>query len=833
MIQVLERRAVVSPTPTPIGETEASETLLARANRKTGSIPASLLVARVMAVTRGADWPVQREALEAVLRRVASAKKDGVRIASRPAGGVGFYRAGTGRPYELLLVSVDPPRGSCECPDFLRGSLGLCKHLLAVLDALASKPKDWETARRRQPWSGPARLTWDPVRPLRGAGDWLGQVRRTDGRSDRWFGPGGALHRTFADRPRPRLNLVRDLAREAAGTRGEPALRSLLAAERERLERVVRDAADLPKLAGALRSLELKLYPYQREGVERFLAVGRLVLADDMGLGKTAQAAAAAHALWRAGKVRRGLVVAPASLKSQWLREWQQFTDTPLEIVAGDPQERRRAFAAPKGFLITNYEALLRDLDAVQKWAPDFVILDEAQRIKNWATKTAAYVKTLRPRYRLVLTGTPMENRLEELASVVEWVDDRALEPKWRLAPWHAAEGGARNLDTLRARLAGCMLRRIRQDVLKQLPGRTDTRMPVELTPAQREEHDALNQPIARIVGIAQQRPLRQEEFLRLMTLLNTQRIICNGLAQLQFEEVWPTIAPVRKPSEAMLESLHAPKLVELRELIRSVVLEQRRKVVVFSQWRRMLRLADWAVRDVLAEDGRRSVFFTGHENQKRRTQNIVEFHDDDDARVLFATDAGGVGLNLQRAANCCVNMDMPWNPAVLEQRIGRIHRIGQKRPIDAYALVAEEGIESRILDIVGNKQALFRGLFDGSSDEIAFERSGGFISRIERIVEPVRAPRIEPAEDEPEREMESKLAAADESGDTEAAVDAATEPGRAPSAAQIEGLFTGLSVRTTPRGGVVIEATPEAAAALSALLEGVGRLLKGATRPR
>ena len=130
----------------------------------------------------------------------------------------------------------------------------------------------------------------------------------------------------------------------------------------------------------------------------------------------------------------------------------------------------------------------------IRRWDPDLVVLDEAQRIKNWATKTALSVKGLSPRYRLVLTGTPMENRIEELASVVEWVDDSALEPKWRLGPLHAiqADGrrevvGVRNLDTLRDRLRECMLRRVRQEVLAQLPPRTDTRVPIEMTEPQLE----------------------------------------------------------------------------------------------------------------------------------------------------------------------------------------------------------------------------------------------------------------------------------------------------------------------------------------------------------
>ena len=225
------------------------------------------------------------------------------------------------------------------------------------------------------------------------------------------------------------------------------------------------------------------------------------------------------------------------------------------------------------------------------------------------------------------------------------------------------------------------------------------------------------------------------------MSLLTTQRIISNGLAQLDFKDVWPTIRPRARPRRGVLKGLSSPKLLELRQLIRQLVLEQGRKVVVFSQWRRMLTLAHWAVGDILAEGGFRAGFFTGAEGQKRRTQNIVEFHDDPDHRILFASDAGGVGLNLQHASNCVINLELPWNPAVLEQRIGRIYRLGQKQPIDVFNLVCEQGIESRIAGLVGSKQAFFKGLFDGESDAIQFNQSSSFLTRVEKIYEPVPSP--------------------------------------------------------------------------------------------
>ena len=483
----------------------------------------------------------------------------------------------------------------------MRSSLGLCKHLFAVLEDAISKRRRVEVERELAP--EPA-LRWDPIRPLIGPGDWLARVSWVDGMPDRvlrrWLRPatGRVWTVSVPAAPQQRLTLVDRLLAALRDGKSEPALHALLQEEHARLARQIQTASTRKRLHHAVRTLKQSLYPYQHDGVDRFFVQGRLLLADDMGLGKTAQAIAACHALWHTGRVRRGLLVVPAALKPQWLREWQLFTDAPAAMIEGNPAQRRAAFdTCARGFLLGNYEQLIRDIDVVRNWTPDIVVLDEAQRIKNWATKTAVTVKRLDPPYRLVLTGTPMENRLDELASIVEWVDDLALEPKWRLAAWHTTPvdgkteiGGARNLDTLRTRLATCMVRRVRHEVLSQLPARTDTRIPIEMTAEQMEEHDALNLPIAQILGRAKRRALTQAEFLRLMTLLTTQRIIANGLAQLRFEQVWPDLSRIDRPTDSTLQGLASPKLVELRELIAQLALAQGRKVVVFSQWRRMLQ---------------------------------------------------------------------------------------------------------------------------------------------------------------------------------------------------------------------------------------------------
>jgi SNF2 family DNA or RNA helicase len=544
-------------------------------------------------------------------------------------------------------------------------------------------------------------------------------------------------------------------------------------------------------------------------------------------------------------------LIVPVPLKTQWQREWLDTTgEVPLAVVDGQKPERDRLYRQTKsGFLIIHYEQLLRDLELVQRFAPELVVLDEAQRIKNWTTKSHAYVTSLQPEWRLVLTGTPLENRLEELASLLDWVDDTALAPKWRLPAWHtewSAEGsgervGIRNLGTLRQRVSHCLLRRIRREVLQQLPPRTDVRVPVEMTEQQREEHDACSVPIAQLMRVAQRRPLRAPEFLKLMQLLAQQRIISNGLAQQRFDEVWPVYSQA-VADDALLSTSGSPKLIEFRRVLSDLALTQGRKVVVFSQWRKMLRLAHWAVQGLLEAQGLRAVFFTGEESQRTRTQNVADFHEDASVRVMFLSDAGGVGLNLQHAASACINLELPWNPAVLEQRVGRIYRLGQTQPIDVLNLVTEYGIEARIAGLIATKEALFTGLFDGTTDSVRFDAPSSFVKDLERLVEHVELP-----PGDPEGAVESlEVDAAGLDADTaplEAAPSEPTaaesmaargEPSPAPDAApagalpatRVEALFERIQVTRLENGGLRLEAEPEAAEELARLLQGLASLL-------
>jgi hypothetical protein len=296
--------STIEPSATSYAGDETYQILLARARRKTGAVPPELLVRHILAVTAEGDWPVRREALEALLRRVAFGKADGLQIVSRPGGSrlLGLYatrrKGSSARPYRTRLRRVDPIVGHCDCADFLRSSLGLCKHLLAVLEDVTAKPRAFEKA-KREPVPSESPLRWDPVRPLTGPGDWLARVRWVDGTPRaglrRWLRPakGGGWTLALPASPGRRIELVDALLGALGDGRGEPALHALLQEDRRRIAHASQGARDLDRLRKALGTLKQRLYPYQREAVERFLSRGRLLLADDMGLGKTAQAIAA------------------------------------------------------------------------------------------------------------------------------------------------------------------------------------------------------------------------------------------------------------------------------------------------------------------------------------------------------------------------------------------------------------------------------------------------------------------------------------------------------------------------------------------------------------
>ncbi len=608
----------------------------------------------------------------------------------------------TGGQYRVGVRGFDVGDNTCTCPDFRTNTLGTCKHVEAVLAALGEEAPP--SLRQRK-----AAVTHPEIVLSYGE-----QLRLALHLPPRHSDQLRALAERFFD-DKGFWKDGGDYAELIEAVNGVPEQVTLFSDAMEHIDREIERKEMAKREEGLLRQLELgrldlnllevPLYAYQARGALFLAYRGRAILGDDMGLGKTVQTLAAVELLARERGAERVLVVAPASVKYQWEGEIRKYTRRPVQVIDGTTEGRRAQYAQPAFYRLVNYEVVLRDLDALNAWQPDVIVLDEAQRIKNWESKISRAVKKLRSRYAIVLTGTPLENKIEELYSIVQFVDDRRLGPAFQFLHDHRVVDdagklvGYRNLDKVRERLAPIFLRRTRREVLGQLPARTDSTVFVEMAEAQKGPYAEQQTTLARLLS---KKYLSEVDRRRILCCLANMRMVCNSTYLYD------------------KQTNVSPKLEEFAELMRDLMAEGGHKVVVFSQWELMLRKAA----EVLDGLGLGYAVLTGSVPGKDRKALMDRFRDDPNCLVFLSTDAGGTGLNLQ-AADTVINLEVPWNPAVLEQRIARVHRLGQHRPVRAINLVTRGGIEERMLRTLEMKRSLFEGVFSGTADEVSFEALG------------------------------------------------------------------------------------------------------------
>jgi superfamily II DNA or RNA helicase len=680
--------------------------------------------------------------------------------------------------YRVAIRGLGPGGNFCSCPDYATSELGTCKHLEFTLGKLEKKRGAKAAfARGYRPAFSELYLRNEGQRRVhfRAGTDCPPAVKEAaaalfDAEHD------GMLPEERLGELEPFMSLASKSGHELRAY--DDAL-DFVAGRRDadrraaKLEQLFpRGAAD-PKLKTILK---VPLYPYQAEGALFAVRAGRALIGDDMGLGKTIQAIAAMEILARHFGVSKVLVICPTSLKYQWQSEIERFAGRKgkqaARVIGGGRAQRAKDYALDDFCKITNYEKLKPDLDQIAAWAPELVIVDEAQRVKNWNTIAARALKRIDSSYAIVLTGTPLENKLEELISIVQFVDQHRLGPTWKLLHEHQVKDeagrvtGYTGLDKIGQTLAPVMIRRRKSEVLRQLPARTDQNLLVPMTEMQMEYHKENADEVAKIVRRWQRtRFLSETDQRRLMVALQNMRMSCNSTYLLD------------------QQTDHGVKADELAALLDDLFGDPEAKAVVFSQW---TRTHDIVIRRLEAH-GLGYVSFHGGVPSEKRPALIERFRDDPLCRVFLSTDAGSTGLNLQHASTL-VNMDLPWNPAVLEQRIARIHRMGQTRPVRVINFVAKGTIEEGMLSVLAFKRSLSAGILDGGSGEISL--GGSRLNRFMKDVESVTGNMREGEAVTPAEEVASTGAATDEEAgsaeDTHAdadvrAGDAARTDGRSP----------------------------------------------------
>ncbi|HHN47673.1 MAG TPA: DEAD/DEAH box helicase, partial [Bacteroidales bacterium] len=445
--------------------------------------------------------------------------------------------------------------------------------------------------------------------------------------------------------------------------------------------------------------IKAELYPYQKEGVEFALFRKNSIIADEMGLGKTIQAIATAVLKKEIFGFSKTLVVCPASLKEQWKCEIEKFSSEKALVVGGLPHERAKQYLDQDHFFfIINYETVLRDAIAINRAGMDFLILDEVQRAKNYKTKTANSLKRLETKHKLAITGTPIENRLIDIYSVMSILDPQFFGPLWEFSYQHCLFdpekhnkiNGYYNLQKLNRKLDEILIRREKRKVIEQLPNIRHITIPVELSPLQSELHGSFGRALSLIL---RKKYLTPYDLQRIQLLLANMRMVCDS-----------TYLIDDKTNES-------PKLEELRHILleKLGVPNKDVKIIIFSEWVKVHKL----IGKLLRENEIGFVELNGKIPVKMRGELIRKFEDNPQYKIFLSTEAGGSGLNLQ-IADTLMNFELPWNPAKKNQRIGRIDRIGQKSSkLTIYNLITQNSIEQQIASGLLVKQSLFDGVLN------------------------------------------------------------------------------------------------------------------------
>ncbi len=624
--------------------------------------------------------------------------------------------------YLVELRSLTENINTCSCPDFAKNFLGTCKHIEKVKsifpDSSPAASARIEIYMERSPWVPVIRFPGRGVIP-----PFFHRYLKINGRfKEPVANTLLALLRDLKTADPHLEKSVRVSAEIPFFLQQENQKRLLAHWGQEYASRLQASNAQIPELRHPL-------YDYQIAGTLHLAFTGRALLADEMGLGKTVQAIAAAILQKECFNIRRVLVVAPASLKCEWEDQIRMFTSMPAELLYGLRPKRLETYRKTTAFfLVANYEQVLRDVDDINDlFHPDLVILDEAQRIKNWRTRTASNLKRLQSRFAFILTGTPLENRIDELYSLVEFVDPTLLGSLFRFNRRFYkfdADGktiGMKNLRELHDLVKPVMLRRRKDEIDEQLPERIDNNYFVKLTEEQKKRYGDYFQIVTHLASKARRYALTPEEFKRLQKCLACMRMLCDAVYILD---------------QTITDS---PKIGEMMRILADIWENSpETKIVVFSEWTRMLELLEKALDD----NGIPYAIHTGAINQQKRREEIRRFKKSPDCRILLSSDSGSVGLNLQ-IASAVINLDLPWNPARHEQRIARAWRKHQRNRVQVINLVAENSIEQRMLGTLDYKKGLSDAVLDGRGDYQVFESEDSRSAFLERLGQIMATPLV------------------------------------------------------------------------------------------
>ncbi|MCF8366386.1 MAG: DEAD/DEAH box helicase [Bacteroidales bacterium] len=616
-----------------------------------------------------------------------------------------------GISYKLTFRDIDRKHGYCSCPDYKTNKLGTCKHLIFAFDKFFKENKAEEISLPKYPF---IEVFLNPFRDYKISWFYpekiLGEVAEL---FYRYFGNKKFIEDAEAENL---LGFFNNLDRhKQILVRPEVYEKVEKISEINTLKRIEKEK----KINYS--SIKTKLLEFQKEGVEFSTFKKGSIIADELGLGNMLQAVAAAMAKKEIFGFSRTLIICPATLKMHWKKEIETASGESVKILEGNAGERAKSYTDGNEFFkIISYETLMRDKDIVGSFPVDLLILDEAQRIRNYASRTYSVIKSIPHKHALVLTGTPIETELIDLYSIVLFVDPDLLSPLWEFSYQHCyfdAQStnsivGYYNLGELKEKLSRVLIRRERQEVIKQLPNISQIVVPVKLSAYQKKLHIRYAREV---LSLYNGKIISSFDMQKSLLLIRKMRMLTN--------------------STFLVDDTTniSPKLDELKHILsyKLHIKKNLRKVVIYTEWDKMVNIISRMLRI-------NKINFVEATEKMDATEQIKlfkNFAENEDCRIFLCTDKTAPNINLS-IVDTVINMEPPQNNKQKNLRLGSIEALGKRQNnLTIINLIAENSVEAKMADGLQFEDDLVNRLLHPGQNDPVLELSGMMQTKYTSII--------------------------------------------------------------------------------------------------
>jgi SNF2 family DNA or RNA helicase len=447
--------------------------------------------------------------------------------------------------------------------------------------------------------------------------------------------------------------------------------------------------------------LNLPLFEFQKIGIAFVCATGSCLLCDEPGLGKTLQALT----VTRIKNSKKVLIVCPATLKLSWKEEIEKwFPDFVVNIIEGTKEKRTEKWNKESNYYLMNYEQLLKDIEEIKKIKWDYIIADEATRISNNTTKQTELIKTIYSKNKIAMTGTPLNNAIEDIWSLVDFCQPKLLGKYYSFVDKYCTKdnfkikyvdketgrtkerkiskiSGYKNITELKEILNDVMLRRRKEEVLHELPDKLYENIYIDFSKEEKNIYKTV-----------------KERIIEELKEYQLDRVLNDSINNIALTKIL-RLSQVADSLKILSNIDFSSKTNALKELLKDI-LHDNSKAIIFTRFSEMANILIKELKEYCP------LLISGDVDNETRQENVSKLRNIDEHKIIIMTEAGSMGLNLQRA-NYVIHYDLPWSISKLKQREDRAHRIGQQKNVTIFKLIVKDTIDEHVLKVLNKKESL------------------------------------------------------------------------------------------------------------------------------